>query len=111
MQVPWLQTQSKAYRLWDLESKSVVIYRDVQFVESKLDDSWELVPQPQHRHVIGVKKQVPPDELDRTSRRNQTGWIKKVSRYRIRWIRKEFGRIRYEPTDRNILVNMFKRDR
>ena len=38
MQVPWFQTQSKAYKLWDLELKSVVIYRDVHFVESKLDN-------------------------------------------------------------------------
>ena len=39
MQVPWLQTQSKAYRLWDLESKSLFISSDVHFVESKLNDS------------------------------------------------------------------------
>ena len=32
-------TQSKAYRLWDLESKSLVISRDVHFVESQPDDS------------------------------------------------------------------------
>ena len=32
-------TQSKAYKLWDLESKSLVISRDVHFVESQSDDS------------------------------------------------------------------------
>ena len=31
--------QSKGYRLWDLESKSLIISRDVHFVESKLDES------------------------------------------------------------------------